>query len=78
MKCNKSLHRLITHILLQNSNFTHNQQYVIFNSSSKAFSNLLPISIYIKNLSVGFPPLLYLPWGGGGGEGGGGIFKYSL
>ena len=23
-------------------------------------------------LSVGFPPLLYLPWGGGGGAGGGG------
>ena len=27
-----------------------------------------------KNLSVGFPPLLYLPWGGGGGgDGGGGV-----
>ena len=37
-----------------------------------------------KNLSVGCPPLLYLPWGGvvfvvvSGGGGGGGIFKYSL
>ena len=67
VKCNKSLQIIYTCFTAE-FKFTHNHQYVIFNSSSKAFSNLLPISIYIKIFLWGsLPYYTYLGVGGGGG-----------
>ena len=87
-----------TDYLLQNSNLPTiiNISYLIlvcFRMIKGVFKSYSNFNLY-KNLSVGFPPLLYLPWdgggfvviggdgggGGGGGRGGGGvdIFKYSL